>query len=908
MPKRGKPVPSGHDSAPSSGARRQSAGAAQAPAVGARYGGAGWADLAFARAPIGGALTSADGRLLLVNAAFAAMLGYTPAELEGRHFSQITDPRDVSTSVDAFERLLAETGEIEVEKRYTHADGGKVWVRIRAALIGDVAGDAAWIVVQSEDIGERRAAERRLRRSEAFLHRLFDSSAVPKALLDKNGRAVQVNRAMLALTGRRSFDELAGDLMLGHVAAPHDTAIRDLCRSRSRDATFEARLMRADGTVATVLCLMGAATSPGGAPWMIVQMVDISDRKAEETRSAFRSSHDELTGLANRRMFVTKLKAALDRRGRPQKTAVLMIDLNRFKEINDGLGHGAGDAILVEVARRLESVTRQTDTIGRIGGDEFWVVAPRIADDIDAVNLATAILRALSQPFWIDRASIHVGASVGFCLAPDDGTAAQTLMSRADAAQYRAKALASGWAGYSRGSDEQRLQLLELAADLRTAIDSEKLDIVYQPLFAATGGVVGFEALSRWNHPERGAIPPDVFIPLAEHARLMPALTRTVLRRAARQCAQWRAAGHDVSVAVNLAPSLLGQESLTELVTDELTAAGLPAEHLTMEITEGRLADGADPVIAQALLELHRLGLRLSIDDFGTGYSSLAYLKELPVDELKIDRSFITHLATDSRDLAIVRSLVDLAKILHLEVVAEGVESLTAAAHLRAAGCDFLQGFGLGRPRPAGHGTALLTTQGAANTRSSDRPPPPAERSLNIVLADSNHRTGRSLARALGAAGHQVRNAEDGAEVLTAVHDGAVEMVVLSQVMTGELSGVQTAAALRASGYTDPIVIRFWLAPARGLRARRFPIDVWPVAKSDRSTLLHLVKGCATRAPRNSGTPPATVPAHDARSAVTDPRPSQPPVFRAGRSADTTPKRQRRSRSPAQGTRHVAGP
>ncbi len=811
---------------------------------------ASWSGLAFDRAPMGCLLTGLDGTIRLANRAFAVMLGYDSCELEGRHFSEFTDPRDLLASLAALERLLAGgADDVQVDKRYVHASGKKVWARTKVALVRDDSGNPAGFVAQSEDVSDRRAANLRLRRSEAFLHRIFDSSAVAMALLDKSGNALQVNRAMAALSGREAF-ELAGEQLLSYLLLPNQAVVRDICRSSRRDANFEAQISLPGGTAATVLCLMGPVTSPGGAPWMIVQMVDISGRKAAEEISTYRSLHDELTGLANRRRFVENLEAALSsQRSRRQKTAVLMIDLDRFKEVNNGLGHAAGDAILVEVARRLEAVTRRADTVGRIGGDEFWIVAGDVEDDIGAINLSIAVLRVLSQPFRIDDATVHVGASIGFCLSPDDGTAVQELMGRADAAQYRAKAAGSGWAAYSQGSDEQRLELLELAADLRSAIDSEELDIAYQPLFTAGGRIIGFEALSRWNHPERGPIPPDVFVPLAEHAKLMPALTRTVLRRSGRQCAQWRADGRDVSIAVNLAPSMLRDDFLVELITHELAESGLEAAHLTLEITEGKLADGFDPVISNALQGLHRLGVRLSIDDFGTGYSSLAYLKDLPVDELKIDKSFVAHLDVDGRDAAIVRSMVDLAKILQLDVVAEGVETQEVAASLLDAGCDIIQGFGLGRPRSARHATTLLSEQAAAEIKAErvQPKPSPSDRHLRIVLADNNARSKASLSRALGRASHHVDMADCGADVIAMIRDGQPDMVILSQVMAGDVSAVQTGTALRTSGYTGPIIILFTLGRQTGLRPRRFPIDVWPVAKDDRATLLHLVKGCAAR-------------------------------------------------------------
>ncbi len=286
-------------------------------------------------------------------------------------------------------------------------------------------------------------------------------------------------------------------------------------------------------------------------------------------------------------------------------------------------------------------------------------------------------------------------------------------MRKADSAQARAKQLASGWAAYSTEIDDIRLHRLRLARDLADAIDSGELGVEYQPLFGHGGQIRGFEALARWTHADHGPIAPDFFIPLAEQAHHMKSLTESVLRQSVAQCAAWRDAGHDVYVAVNLAPSLLHDDSAAALVTAELARVGLDPTHLTLEITEGRLADGSDPMVSLALARLHGLGVRLSIDDFGTGYSSLAYLKTLPVVELKIDRSFVANIDEDPRDVAIVRALVQLAKTLGLEVVVEGVESTDAATTLRALGCDTLQGFALARPMPASRATELLRAQTA---------------------------------------------------------------------------------------------------------------------------------------------------------------------------------------------------
>ncbi|MCU4185866.1 EAL domain-containing protein [Acidiferrimicrobium sp. IK] len=805
---------------------------------------------AFDSAPAGAVVATTSGRLVLVNQAFGRLLGYEPAELVGRSFADFTDERDRDASEVAMAALLAgEAGGLQLDKRYVRSSGSSVWVRVQAAVVHDVAGTPAALIVHCDDIDDRRRAEQHLRLSEAFLDRIFNLSAVPTALLDGGGRAHKANVAMLSLLGRGSFSGVSGVHLLEHVLPPDRNAIRGLCSSSGTDVKFEARIQRADGAVLAVLCLIGAATAADGGRVTVLQMIDVSERKAAENIATFRALHDELTGVANRRLLVQDMRAAIgDRRFSRHKTAVLMIDLDRFKEVNDGLGHAAGDAVLVEVARRLEAVTRRADTVGRVGGDEFWVVASDIRDEMGAITLATAILDALSLPFSIQATKVHVGASIGFALAPDDGTTARDLMTKADAAQYRAKSLRSGWAAYAQAADDHRLDQLGLTADLKAAIEAQALTIVYQPLVSAAGHIRGFEALSRWHHPERGLIPPDVFIPLAEHAKLTLALTRTVLRRSARQCALWRAAGHDVSIAVNLPPLLLHDPSLPELISTELAAAGLEHRHLTLEITEGRLADGFDPLVSKSLQDLHDLGVRLSIDDFGTGYSSLAYLKELPVDELKIDKSFIVHLDTDRRDVAIVRSLMDLARILRMDVVAEGVESHAIAAILREAGCDVLQGFGLGRPQSAEAATILLASEQAVEDRQPAEGPAHllSDRNLRILLADNNAKARTDLSRTLASLGHQVLVAATGAEALEAVHrDDAIDLVIASQVLGTGLSGVQASIALRAEGCECPIIILFALSHARAMRSRRFPIDVWPVARDDRPTLLYLVRGCS---------------------------------------------------------------
>jgi diguanylate cyclase (GGDEF)-like protein len=377
-----------------------------------------------------------------------------------------------------------------------------------------------------------------------------------------------------------------------------------------------------------------------------------------------------------------------------------MIDLDRFKEINDSFGHSVGDDLLCLVGPRLEQTLQAGDLLARMGGDEFAVLLPD-ADAARAQQVATDLGAVLRDAFELDGMPLHVDASIGIALCPDHGRDRSLLLARADTAMYVAKRGRHGfevWAPDGTPDSRDRLETLE---QLRTALDTDQLDVHYQPkLDLRTGVVIGVEALVRWNHPERGLLFPDVFLPLAEQAGLMRRLALRVLERSLRDLSQWRAAGHDLSVAVNLSVSNLQDVALPEQVGMLLDSVGLPPCALVLEITEDVLmADAARS--QQVMAGLRRLGVRLSIDDYGTGYSSLSYLRALPVDELKLDRSFVSNLTADERAAAIVRSTLQLSADLGMTMVVEGVEDAATLSALRAWGCEFAQGYHIARPMPA---------------------------------------------------------------------------------------------------------------------------------------------------------------------------------------------------------------
>jgi diguanylate cyclase (GGDEF)-like protein len=413
--------------------------------------------------------------------------------------------------------------------------------------------------------------------------------------------------------------------------------------------------------------------------------------------------HDTLTGLPNRTLLhdrAAQALAAANRSGRV--TAVVMLDLDRFKEINDTLGHRYGDGLLRGVADRLREVLRDTDTAVRLGGDEFAVLAVNLTDPAEAHRVAVRLQSQLHRPFLVDDVTLDVEASIGVAVAPVHGSDIDTLLRCADVAMYAAKASRSGIEVYDPIHDQHAPERLALLGDLRRALeDPDQLALHYQPkLSIDTDTLVGVEALLRWNHPTRGMISPADFIPVAEGTGLIHPLTTHTLTVALRQARRWMEQGHPIPVAVNISTRCLLDLALPTKIGALLQDHGVPADLLRLEITESTLM--ADPTRALTVLtQLADHGIRLSIDDFGTGFSSMSYLKRLPVDELKVDRSFVTDMTTETADQVLVRSVVELGHNLGLHVVAEGVENPETLHALADLGCDIAQGYHLGYPAPA---------------------------------------------------------------------------------------------------------------------------------------------------------------------------------------------------------------
>jgi diguanylate cyclase len=482
-----------------------------------------------------------------------------------------------------------------------------------------------------------------------------------------------------------------------------EAQVNDAAAARQEQAL--AGLLALRQTNATVLAATPVAFAVGlgllGLFWAaVIRYQRRTQRQAAENQH--QALHDALTGLPNRALLHDRTHQAIRQADRELvPAALLLIDLDRFKEVNDTLGHHYGDQLLIKVGERLRTTVRDVDTVARLGGDEFAVLLPRIGTAEGAVAVARKLQDAINLPYAFEGLTLDVEASIGVALYPDHGNDADELLQRADIAMYVAKDTHAGFVLFDPALDGHSPRRLALLGELRRAIDSDQLILHYQPkVDAHTGGVLGVEALVRWQHPIHGLVPPGDFIPLAERTGLIKPLTQYVLNAALSQCREWQLNGHELSMAVNVSARRLLDLTFPDDVAALLAHWEVPARLLVVEITESTIM--TDPEHALEILQrLSDMGVQVSIDDFGTGYSSMAYLKSLPVHELKVDRTFVSQMASNTSDAVIVRSTVDLGRNLGLRVVAEGVEDLGTWQQLDLLGCDGIQGFYVSRPIPA---------------------------------------------------------------------------------------------------------------------------------------------------------------------------------------------------------------
>lgn len=552
----------------------------------------------------------------------------------------------------------------------------------------------------TREVAERERAESRLR----LLRLAVEQSPVGVMITDTETRIQFVNQAFLTSTGYAMEEVIGQTPAIVQSGKTDDEVYRGMWEAlrRGEDWSGEFTNRRADGTLFWEFQHVSPVQdAQGRVTHYLAIREDVTARKEQEEKILFQAHYDQLTGLPNRTLARDRLGHAIAQAARAQqRLAVIFLDLDNFKKVNDTLGHGAGDQLLIEAARRIESCVRTSDTVARLGGDEFLVLLSEFGGTDDVERIAIKMLAAFRPMFMLEGEAVGVTPSLGIAIYPDDGQDVSSLLRNSDLAMYDAKdAGRNAWRFFDQASHVQSLSRLALERDLHGALARGELQLHYQPLIAiGTRALLGAEALLRWHSPRHGNVSPDRFIDIAEQSDLIVEIGDWVLRTACRCTAAWRKAGHaDFYMAVNVSPRQFRHDGFVASVMQALADMRLPSSALQIEITEGVLMR-SDPVVLESLLTLDRRGVRIAMDDFGTGYSSLSYLRRFPFHTLKIDREFIRDLAIDANDRALVNAAVSMGKQLGLVVVAEGVETDEQLACLEEHGCDVAQGYFFGRP------------------------------------------------------------------------------------------------------------------------------------------------------------------------------------------------------------------
>ena len=540
------------------------------------------------------------------------------------------------------------------------------------------------------------------------LYSVFNYAAIGMAILSSKGKLLRVNRSMCNFLGYTESELMCSSLQAitqQEDLGPALAGLKSMLKQHSDFLQIEVRHKRRGGERVWALWNVARFQDPESEEvYLILQLQDITDRKQSEERLRYDAFHDPLTGLPNRALFTDHVKLTIARAQRNQGTrfAVLFCDLDRFKVINDSLGHMVGDQLLVEVARRLESCLRQGDTVARVGGDEFTILVEDLNDENEAVALAERIQNAIAAPFSLSGREVFSTLSIGVAVGMGGYKDPEDILRDADTAMYRAKSLGKArHVVFDQSMQASAVNLLQIETDLRMALEKQQFFLLYQPIVSLDNfKLCGFEALLRWHHPERGLISPLDFIPIAEETGQIIAIGEWALHEACRQMKRWEKAYSTASplfISVNLSCKQFNNLQLLEQVSNVLGKTGLSPRRLKLEITESAVMDNIDSA-TEMLSQLRDLGVQLAIDDFGTGYSSLSYLHRFPIDTLKIDRSFVTRMADNAENVEIVRTIVMLAQVLGMDVVAEGVETKEQLKILRDLRCEYGQGYYFSRP------------------------------------------------------------------------------------------------------------------------------------------------------------------------------------------------------------------
>ena len=643
------------------------------------------------------------------NRSAEALFGYSAAEAIGKHILFLYADPDIDDDSESFRDAFLEEGGRELEVRRRRKSGEVFWASLQLSLSRDETGEPVGLVGYLSDITARIEAEKTMR----LQARIFEHSEESIMITDAERRILSVNPAFCQMTGYAE-EEVIGRLPGLLRSARHPLHFyEELWQRVEQDGGWHGEVWtrRKNGEDFPSWASISLVRNREGQICNYFSIfTDITERKAAEERIHYLAYYDDLTGLPNRRLLYKLTDQALTEARRNRlHGALLFVDLNRFKPINDSLGHGVGDRLLQQVAERLRNAVRTEDVVARLGGDEFVVALYDISRREHAAMVAQKVIAALDTPFLIDGHELRVGVAIGISVYPRDGFETETLLRMADIAMYRSKETGQdGYTFYSREMNQRALERLRIESGLRHGIEQNELLLHYQPkIDIATGHIVGVEALVRWQHPDLGLMPPDAFIPIAEESGLIVHLSSWVLQAALQQTRAWNDAGlPGIRVAINLSARDFSTGLVARLQA-LLQEHGVPPNRIELEITEGMLTHSSDEVIAM-MGSLTALGVSLALDDFGTGYSSLAYLKRFPIDTLKIDRSFVTGIPQDGNDCAIAGAIISMAQRLGHRVIAEGVETREQLEFLRSLGCQEIQGHYFSPAVPAAKFESML--------------------------------------------------------------------------------------------------------------------------------------------------------------------------------------------------------
>jgi diguanylate cyclase (GGDEF)-like protein/PAS domain S-box-containing protein len=645
----------------------------------------------------------AEGRYTYASDTVRSLLGYAPEELIGKTAFDLMPPEDAPRIQQAFAEVAALGNEFrDLENVVLDSLGRRHITLTSGTPIRDAAGRFVGYRGVDRDVTAARHAEAQQRLAAS----VFTASTEGICVTDADACILSANPALVAMSGY-PVEEIVGQTPRLFSSGHHDADFyRAMWSEIERNGSWRGEVWnrRKGGEIFPEwLSITAVRDGEGRVANYIGIFSDITERKQAEESIVFLAHHDPLTRLPNRALLDDRIRQSIAKsRRNGKRAAVLFLDLDRFKLINDTLGHDVGDNLLGVVADRLCKVLRETETVARLGGDEFVIVAPDV-DEVERVAvIAQKVVDAMTAPMEVGEHVLHVTTSIGISIYPDDGEDAPALLRNADTAMYHAKESGrNNFQFFTAAMNTAVQERVGIENDLRDALENDEFRVFYQPqVDSRTGDVTGMEALIRWQHPQHGMVPPDRFIPVAEETGMIVGIGRWVLLEACRQAKRWHDAGWMLRIGVNLSARQFQRADLHAQVLEVLDETGLPPSFLELELTESMLM--ADPEAASHLLQqLAGLGIRLAIDDFGTGYSSLAYLKRFPVSRLKIDRSFVRDLSSDNNDAAIVNAVVAMASSLQMEVIAEGVETEEQLRYLSQQGCHNVQGYYFSRPRPA---------------------------------------------------------------------------------------------------------------------------------------------------------------------------------------------------------------